>query len=817
MTNLTDFLQSKNFNIQPVLDGTIIRFNREGGSKNAWFVGHEIHMPKGKTLVVATFGDWRTNEKYEFKTNGNCNWDTDEQLQAQRKLQDLKNKEKQERRKNQQMISSTSENIWNKIPARETPIATYLIKKLGTNCQSNFQCKTQPALNSENEHELLVPCRDIDGKLWGVQKITPTGQKLFTPGQRVSGTFHKINQAQNCSMPNVILLCEGIATAASLHMATGCETYACFNAKNLPTVAALLPKHTQIIICADNDAYTIVDGKPRNVGLECAHQAQLLCGTRATVIYPSFSAQDPAKPTDWNDYHAKHGLQALQAEILRQSQPPQANTTVQPTPQPLTMETTQPQPTQPIQHTQTTQTTPARRQTTNTTRTKIPERTIVEAILQERPTLVSTGRELFEYHKTHWTELSTVQENDIKARISELYGATESSKTVESTFKHLAYFLPKVPPENFFQPNPLLANFQNGTLELLPKELDFELNFRPHKASDYLTRCLPFDFVRPNEENLNPQKSKAFLQTLENLFGTHEDKIEKIQLVQEMFAACLIPTFPHLFLLHGPPKTGKTTLILLLSHLLDDKNISRVEPADFHGFLMENLPGKLANIVTDIDENKPIADANIKKIEDRVPVAINRKGKTVIYAPLPSVHIFGANNIPPTLNGLSNAHDRRWTFIQFGGYTPPNNYNRNYAHYVWDTDKDYIIAWTIAGLYRLTQNRGHFSKLLSSEKSVENWKMQSDAVKQFIDACEAGEVFDQGSCLKIKPSPLGALKRAIVFDAYADWMKKAQAKPIDRAIFYRKLQELGLRLKTVNGERQIEGLELQTGNGDPKF
>jgi putative DNA primase/helicase len=34
---------------------------------------------------------------------------------------------------------------------------------------------------------LLVPMRDIDGKLWSLQEIFPSGDKLFMKGGRTAG------------------------------------------------------------------------------------------------------------------------------------------------------------------------------------------------------------------------------------------------------------------------------------------------------------------------------------------------------------------------------------------------------------------------------------------------------------------------------------------------------------------------------------------------------------------------------------------------------------------------------------------------------
>ena len=134
--------------------------------------------------------------------------------------------------------------------------------------------------------------------------IAVDGGKLFHPGGRVKGCYFGIGKPSER-----VIVCEGFATGASIHEATGDAVAVAFNAGNLQAVAQALhaeyPELT-IVIAADDDQMT--DGNP---GLTNAKAAALAVG--GFVVAPQFAAGRPAKATDFNDLAAIAGLGAVRA------------------------------------------------------------------------------------------------------------------------------------------------------------------------------------------------------------------------------------------------------------------------------------------------------------------------------------------------------------------------------------------------------------------------------------------------------------------------------------------------------------------------
>ena len=169
----------------------------------------------------------------------------------------------------------------------------------------------------ENQGNLIVPLKNAEGQLRGFQAIAPDGQKTFARGMEKKGNFHLIGADEKDLSQGEILLCEGYATGASLHMATGKAVAVAFDSGNLlPVAEAIRAKYPNaaITICADNDHSIQREGKPYNVGLEKAKMAaQKVNGSIKT---PLFTEKEKSQGlTDFNDLHKARGLEAVRHQL----------------------------------------------------------------------------------------------------------------------------------------------------------------------------------------------------------------------------------------------------------------------------------------------------------------------------------------------------------------------------------------------------------------------------------------------------------------------------------------------------------------------
>jgi putative DNA primase/helicase len=105
--------------------------------------------------------------------------------------------------------------------------------------------------------KLVTPIRDAVGKIWSLQYISadPSQTKLYEKGGKKTGNFYVLGNLDT----KVVLLAEGYATCASLHMATQLPVIEVFDSGNIDAVLQALGsrlKGVEKIICADDDAVT---------------------------------------------------------------------------------------------------------------------------------------------------------------------------------------------------------------------------------------------------------------------------------------------------------------------------------------------------------------------------------------------------------------------------------------------------------------------------------------------------------------------------------------------------------------------------------
>ena len=178
----------------------------------------------------------------------------------------------------------------------------------------NLRLLTETRRKNRNGQKFLAVSVYNHGSLVGLQRIYEDGEKAFTPGTPVSGSYHKIGDHDKKDQP--VYVCEGWATGQSIHQATGCAVYCAFNASNVTNIVSYLLKRIdrkQIIVAADNDQWK----NNENTGLSSA--LDINYKYRVKVRFPCFDHIEinGQKPTDFNDLFLLSGISETRKQLMR--------------------------------------------------------------------------------------------------------------------------------------------------------------------------------------------------------------------------------------------------------------------------------------------------------------------------------------------------------------------------------------------------------------------------------------------------------------------------------------------------------------------
>lgn len=153
---------------------------------------------------------------------------------------------------------------------------------------------------------LVIPIKNCEtSEVTSYQKISADGSKLFMKNGKIKQGLYKIDGEGKC-----VYVSEGFATAASIHMATGCTSLVAFSVGQMYAVAEWAKSNYSdktVIVAPDNDMF-----KEFNAGLRSAQKIQKELGINYMI--PVFSDAS-TKPTDFNDLHCLEGLRQVKDQL----------------------------------------------------------------------------------------------------------------------------------------------------------------------------------------------------------------------------------------------------------------------------------------------------------------------------------------------------------------------------------------------------------------------------------------------------------------------------------------------------------------------
>ncbi len=252
--------------------GRLVRCKVEGDTgrkQSGWYVLHTLVLDNGQDVVVGRYGNWKRYGGEGQKVELDLPELTAEQKKAfaaeQKRLSDAARRERLARAEE---AAERAKKLFPKLP--DSGKSPYLDRKKVRAFGVRF-----------SRGSIVVPLRNSELKLVGLQFIAPDGSKKFLTGTAKMGAFHMVGVP---SEKSPLCIAEGYATAATVHMASGWACLVAFDAGNLKPVALAARKmypDIELVICGDDDHAT--DGNP---GVTKATEAAAAVG--GCVVIPQF-------------------------------------------------------------------------------------------------------------------------------------------------------------------------------------------------------------------------------------------------------------------------------------------------------------------------------------------------------------------------------------------------------------------------------------------------------------------------------------------------------------------------------------------------
>ena len=566
-------------------DAGIQRFKVNGdNSKNCWYLLYSDGIAAG------SFGNWKTGLSERWCAKSNAELSENERTERDRKWKQQQQEREADRQRQQDKSAAKAALI---LEAKQPALDSHPY-------HINKGVKAAPGVlvgqweQRGRDHCLLIPFKNAAGQITTVQAISADqpligdSNKDWLIGGKKSGSFFTFGDPVQAAQ---IIVCEGYATGASIHEATGDCVIVAGDAGNLkPVAAAISIHHKPILIAADNDL-----DNPDNPGLKAAKVAAEL--VKGAMAAPNFtpdevtawrSAHGGKCPSDFNDLATLRGLDAVKTLL-----------------------------TLPVPQTQPTVTSSLLKYDKNGNPSLVAHNQAADLLYDsEFQSLLYYDPVVCNWYQYQPTGIFSVRpelavQQAVYRAISKYAGDLGfSASYVSGVSKCLLYKAIRQP-----EPQPGTVCFKNGVLDLRSRTL------LPHSPDHFFTNQLPFNWEH------NAPDPQPVIDWLKEATGGHDDQV---QLLRAYLHAVIVgrPDLQRFLEIIGPGGSGKGTAIRLCNSLVGTSAIhaTALKQLEENRFETAKIFNKKLVVITDAE--KWHGDVSVlKSITGQDPIRFEEKNK----------------------------------------------------------------------------------------------------------------------------------------------------------------------------------------------
>ena len=322
------------------------------------------------------------------------------------------------------------------------------------------------------------------------------------------------------------------------------------------------------------------------------------------------------------------------------------------------------------------------------------------------------------------------------------------------------------------------VNFANGYLTM-------DLRLLEHSPDFGCTYTLPYRYM-PSESG----RAIKFEDFLYSCWGLDEDFEDKKKALQEALAVTMFsmaPRFERAFCLHGPPRSGKSQMLKIVTALVPHEVVCAVAPEDWSDkFLPAQMHGKLLNVCGELHEHKNIDGKKFKEVISGELITGQRKnGQPFEFHPA-CAHWFASNHTPKTTD-TSAGFNRRWLLLVYNRIVNVSDKVLDLGVLIAAEEREQIAAWAVEGITRAIM-AGDYPLPSSHEERIAEVASTNNSIRSFL--LSGRYMIDTAATNSSAPIP-----EMTLFNAYFTFASTAGvAKPVQLSGFRQKMRELGSEL-----------------------
>jgi P4 family phage/plasmid primase-like protien len=671
-----------------IFPGEICRFSLvddKPNKKSGWIKYHEDGIPN------AIFKDWRQTFMDPIKWVGTK--ENDKPL-SESERQELKQKHaehqrlaNEERARVYAETAAKCKELWS-ISRPASADHPYLVAK-GLTQKYNIK---------QLRDNLVIPVYK-DGEICSLQFISKDLQKKFKSGSTTKCGLHLIGQKPT----EIAYICEGWATGASIHDATGKPVVVAFNAENLTPVAQYVRKKypdLKLVICADDDRFS-----KGNAGIEAATKAaSAVQGELRRPVFPS----DYGKPTDFNDLALMCGLDEVKHQLENKRASWSDKEEVSKVPNVYESKENGFFDKVPKRNSKGEEVLNSQGQPVMV---DVPNFTDLAKYLGNEHHLATAKSYSYTFEKDHYRQIDDLE---LKNTIDQLTLDKCIPSRIDEFLKAAIY--KNFKPTSFFEQPDGFINLKNGILDIKSRKL------LPRDPGVFFKYVLPHEF----DESADCPNWLSFLDFV------FEGNQELCDLSAEVFGYVLAGGTPWLhkaFFLDGSGRNGKSTWLDVLKHLIGRENYCSIPIRNLDKpFSVVMADGKLANIVGEL-EGRDLNSEVFKIAVGGEELVAAHKGKDEYQLAFTAKMVFATNN-PPNFKDTSAGYYERLCVIPFRRYIKEEERDASIGRKLL-TEIPGVLNWALNGLERL-EKRGHLPSIQAVKDTISEYRESNDAVFDWV-------------------------------------------------------------------------------------